>query len=175
MKPDLLTFHLPDDTREFFARNVSLDMYCERIFPSYLFGLLMVCILGCAGDPVEQRQLIQVSGIVSLDGAPVEGVTVWFIPRSGTPGNGGTGTTDATGKYTLQEANGQTGVMPGQYDVSFSKFAMPDGTPVSADVQPESVNAKQIMPRKYLKAETSGINADVSASSSSLDFALKSK
>ncbi|MCA8982466.1 MAG: hypothetical protein KDA76_01790 [Planctomycetaceae bacterium] len=150
-------------------------MHSERIFLLHLFSLLLVGILGCAGDPGEQRQLIQVSGIVSLDGSPVEGVTVWFVPRTGTPGNGGTGTTDATGKYTLQEANGQTGVMPGQYDVMFSKFAMPDGTPVAADVQPESVNAKQFMPRKYLKAETSGISADVSAASSSLDFALKSK
>jgi len=149
--------------------------HAKRLLLS-LFSLVLVCFAGCAGgESSKQLQRSQVSGFVKLDGAHVEGVTVWFVPRTGTPGNGAVGATDATGMYILEEIGGESGVLPGQYDVVFSKFAMPDGSSPPADVQPESVGAKQVLPAQYTDASTTEIKANVKEPEQMIDFALQSR
>jgi hypothetical protein len=138
----------------------------------WLMPILMAA--GCS-KKAELPALTAVSGTVTMGGKPVSGVSVLFLPGAGTPGDGGYGTTGADGRYTLQHRSGEHGVQPGTYAVIFSKFAMPDGTPVAADIQPESVGARQVIPQRYTNPDTSGMIANVTDATGTFDFELKSK
>ncbi|MBA4030563.1 MAG: hypothetical protein C0478_06685 [Planctomyces sp.] len=116
-----------------------------------------------------------VTGTVTLNDKPAAGVLVRFIPKSGTLGDGGNGLTDQDGRFSLTYRGEKAGVPAGEYAVAFSKFAMPDGSSVSPDIQPESVGAKQVIPARYTSGERSGYLASVSKGSNNFDYSLKSK
>lgn len=82
--------------------------------------LLAAAVAGCGGGSVAK-----VSGVVTLDGAPVEGATVSFTPASGDGGGvgGSAGKTDAEGRYTLRTVVGdRPGAAVGKHKVTISKF-----------------------------------------------------
>src|SRR5207249_460541 len=87
---------------------------------------------GC--DRSADPSLVPVSGTVTADGQPLANATVTFIPKDGTPGFGGTGKTDGSGKYTLAGSRDNApGIPPGEYRVAISKRLMPDGSEVPAN------------------------------------------
>jgi hypothetical protein len=65
--------------------------------------------------------LVPVSGVVTMDGAPLEGATVVFSPNTPNP-NGETSfaISGSDGKYEI-ETQGNRGAVPGKYRVSVSK------------------------------------------------------
>lgn len=65
---------------------------------------------GSSGKPVK------VAGTVTLDGAPLEGVTVMFIPAK--EGRQATGITDSDGKFELTTIKSHDGALPGEYKVT---------------------------------------------------------
>ncbi|MCL2118472.1 MAG: carboxypeptidase-like regulatory domain-containing protein [Planctomycetaceae bacterium] len=82
--------------------------------------LLLVTMHGCGSVDAEFRP---VSGIVTYDGTLLEGASVAFVPVDNS-GVAATGTTDATGKYTLTSTTAKkfgTGAKPGKYLVKISK------------------------------------------------------
>jgi hypothetical protein len=65
---------------------------------------------GCGGNsPVSVR------GTVTLDGQPVEGATVLFLPEGG--GRQATGQTGADGSFRLTTIDANDGAFPGNYKV----------------------------------------------------------
>ena len=82
-----------------------------------LAGLLV--FPGCAGNPLGA---VKVTGTVTLDGTPVEGVSVSFTP-TGSEGRESYGVTDAQGRFVLTVPGTETGsgAIPGEYRVTFSK------------------------------------------------------
>jgi hypothetical protein len=79
-------------------------------------GVLLAALLlasGCGPGSVE------VKGVVTLDGSPVEGATVLFISDDGK--NSFRGMTDASGNFTLVGENSKAGVLPGSYKVTVVK------------------------------------------------------
>jgi hypothetical protein len=60
-------------------------------------------------------------GVVTLDGAPVEGATVTFVPESGSASDTAAATTDAKGEFTLYSLDKKAGVKPGSYKVTVIK------------------------------------------------------
>ena len=87
-----------------------------------VFLKLVVVLFGvtCSGclEPIE-RGPATVSGIVTLDGEPVEGARVTFIPiepnPNGTLGRMSFGVCDADGRFTLSMEKGQSdGVVAGE-------------------------------------------------------------
>jgi len=137
--------------------------------------LATLVIAGCSGQKPDLPELTAVQGTVTLDGKPIADVTVWFVPAASTPGNGGFGKTAPDGRYTLTSLGGEAGIPQGRYDVTFSKFVMPDGSEVAKDVQPESVGARQVLPARYTNASTSRIEATVSPTQNTFDFSLTSR
>ncbi len=78
-------------------------------------AIIALCILsGCGGGP----DLYQVSGTVTVDGEPVEGLMVAFAPVA--EGMSGAGRTDAMGKYTITCTQGR-GLPPGEYNVAIKE------------------------------------------------------
>ena len=79
---------------------------------------LVSTIVGC-GEPTSQ-----VTGTVTMDGSPAEGLIVAFVPKSG--GTPNAATTDASGSYSLVAS-------PGSYKVSISSQKMDESADSTAD------------------------------------------
>lgn len=110
-------------------------------------------VFGCGGGvkPEVIPPLEPVSGIVTLDGTPTAGISVTFFPTgaAGAKGNPCTGTTDASGKYSLKHRSGKDGVPAGDYIALFSKLAMPDGSPIPEGKTAADVAAVEQIPDYY--------------------------
>ncbi|MBA4065906.1 MAG: hypothetical protein C0501_19740 [Isosphaera sp.] len=92
------------------------------------FAAAALCLAGCGGGPEP------VSGVVTLDGTPVEGAAVTFAPEAGDGGGvgGSYGRTGPDGRYTLKTVVGdRPGAARGKHRVTVSKTtadpANPDG------------------------------------------------
>lgn len=152
-------------------------------------GIALLVIAGCSGQAVNTEP---VEGIVTLDGEPVEGATLTFIPVQPGSGAAATGITDAEGKYRLTavdagpEAEAGTGTMPGEYYVGVLKNTAPDIVPASEmdpdqleksdpDEMPEEVTLTYVVPQKFNDPRTSGIKKTVQAGANDIPIELKSK
>ena len=84
-----------------------------------LLFLLLAFASGCGNS-----DLVSVSGTVTYDGQPVEGVLVVFSPEvqgeNHFPGPFSTGTTDSSGNYTLKTKKGSRGAVVGPHKVGFN-------------------------------------------------------
>lgn len=114
--------------------------------------LLLALMAGCGDDTPP---LGEVTGTVTLDGEPLEGVIVVFKPEVGRPA---TGTTDAQGKYTLEYIYEVPGCKVGPNKV-FLEW------PLGA------TNAKAL-PTRYTSA--SELSAEVKDGSNTIDLKLES-
>src|SRR5437762_8177513 len=69
---------------------------------------------GCSGN-------VGIKGKVTLDGQPVEGASVQFVPVDG--GRPAFGTTDASGVFTLSTIKQGDGTSKGEYKVTVTKMS----------------------------------------------------
>ena len=122
-------------------------------------------------------ELMEVTGTVTLDGEPLSNASVIFSPQPGSKGTGANGVTDSNGKYTLKHQSDTLGIEPGKYYVTFSKWAMADGSPIPEGKTAADVEAKDIIPKKYREVTELGPKniAEVKAKGDTFDFQLKSK
>jgi hypothetical protein len=129
------------------------------------FYLLLILFLaaGCGGNPLGT---VKVSGTVSVDDQPMEGVMVTFSSLSG-DGVTAVGTTGSDGSFTLTTTGADfgSGAIPGQYAPIFSKtvYNNPNAGAAPSDdylnnpgVSPPPV-AVDLIPSKYANPATSGI------------------
>lgn len=143
------------------------------------FGLLFltaVVIIGCTGKDPNEPVMVPVSGTVSLDGKPLSGADVSFVPTGQTLGQGAVGRTDKDGSFTLHGRRGGEGAATGSYKVVISKRVMPDGSDVHADdkTPPMESPAKEKLLPRYSDAERTTLSAIVSAGGTRLEFPLTS-
>ena len=145
---------------------------------------LLAGVVGCGPRVVRYP----VEGVVTLDGEPVKGASITFMPRG--KGRPGIGETDADGRFALREAGMHDGVPPGDYDVlvmlalwSKAKTTkIPTGPPDENGKPTDLVEVvevppyvtKWIVPERYSQRESSGLSASVKASARDLAFALTS-
>jgi len=72
---------------------------------------------GCSDGPA----LVPTAGVVTLDGEPLEGATLSFIPVPGNPvSTAGTDVTGPKGNFQMAH-NNRAGLAPGKYSVKVSK------------------------------------------------------
>ncbi len=120
---------------------------------------------GCG--PGDGPQLVPVSGVVNYKGKPIGKINVLFMPPAGSKGMMAEGTTDETGKFTLQTKEPGDGAIVGDYGVAF-KF-VPDEVPA----MPGFAGAKKVVspiPEKYGDAAKSGHTAKVTTDKSKNNF-----
>jgi hypothetical protein len=147
----------------------------------FILSIFLITVTGCStGKPDFAVEIVE--GSVTLDGSPVEGVTVGFSPAESTSGKPAVGRTDAQGKFVLTATQGGQfgkGTMIGKYLVSFSKdirsreptaqeLADADKTGVQPDIPIVS-----IIPKKYNDPQTSGLTAEVVKGKNNFSFDLK--
>ncbi len=100
-----------------------------------LLGALFA-IVGCGGD-ATRPPISTVTGVVTLDGQPLENASVMFQPETGRPSSG---TTDKEGRYTLEYSPGVPGAAEGKHTVIIRTLVPgEDGQP---PVSPEKLPAR---------------------------------
>lgn len=131
----------------------------------YHFALLALSLSnwGCREAPIDYSslKLVAVSGVVTLDGKPLEGARVQFI---GADGAGSEGITDSTGRYGLRYDSAQMGATPGPKTV---KITM-DHSGEADD--PDAERPEESLPAKYNKQ--SELRVEVSEASRTHNFPL---
>jgi hypothetical protein len=155
-------------------------------FCSSVCGLIVVCLLpllGCSGS--DRPELAKASGKVTLNGEPVSGASVMYVPATG--GRAASGVTDENGVYRMSSYDDpELGVAVGEHRVSVSKiggdgaFALSPAAPAPADPNANLVSPiafkdedpmnppkiEYLVPHKYGNPESSGLTVTVPADGS---------
>jgi hypothetical protein len=168
------------DIKNQFEGDVMLTVGIERRF---VLVSLLAFLLGCGEGVVEPNwpDTVPCEGTVTLNGKPLTETQVLFIPDASTTGQGASGTTDASGKYSLSSRNGKgeivKGIIPGKYRVAFSRMVKPDGSVWVNDpanpVGPATVGAREELPMKLSDPANSLQLAEVKGGGAPVDFTLK--
>jgi hypothetical protein len=147
-------------------------------------GLFLVVpfLLGCSSEPSVGA--VPVTGTVTLDGKPVEGATISFVP-DGDSSLSASGLTDASGNFRLTSVSPGDGAVPGKYKVTVSKLTADSQAAPQATSQEEAMKqlqdkmkaggsnafytkapppVKETLPERYSNAATSGLQAEVKGS-----------
>ncbi|HVV98756.1 MAG TPA: hypothetical protein VHB77_00365 [Planctomycetaceae bacterium] len=127
-------------------------------------GVLVLAGCGKSNEP----HFVPVSGSVTLDGQPVHGARIEFLPDAGkgTDGPASFAELDEGGDYVLESVGGKQGALVGHHKVTIK---CPE--PSSAGPVPECH-----VPAHYANAATSELTAQVTDEpDQTIDFALKSK
>jgi hypothetical protein len=144
--------------------------------PSWRLLLLLgwFVLTGCKS--ADGPALSSVTGTVTLDGKPLAGAMVRFIPQGTTPGHGGAGTTDEAGKYeiTAHRTNNRKGLLPGEYKVVLTRLLLPDGKPLPPDVPPINSGAHESIPEPYCKADRTPLTVTIGTEAKAFDCPIQS-
>ncbi len=134
---------------------------------------LLLLFTGC-GPASDGPRLVPVSGTVTLDGKPLSGATVTFIPTGETRGTDASGRTDGSGKYSLTTPKGQAGTAAGTYKVTISRLLLPDGSEYRPDpsVAPIDSPARESLPAHYSELERTRLEARVPEEGGTVNFPL---
>lgn len=148
---------------------------------SRALGLFAICLamLGLAVGGCTSRgggdipPTAPVSGVVLLDGRPVDGAMVVFVPLDHR--YGAYAVTDSSGRFTLQSSPDVSGAVPGRFQVQVTKVVAERGAAqflVQEDVEhalkaggsvgpAQQGETKNVLPEKYANPKTSGIEVTV--------------
>lgn len=149
--------------------------------------VLSICVAfslvsGCGRNPMKA---VDVQGVVTLDGTPVEGATVTFKNAENLFASG---RTDKDGRYSLNMPGSPVpGVRKGEYKVTVRKTDV-DTTPAKSweeleasggekqkEISQVSKPPKELLPVQYKDFAKSGLTATVADATKDCNFELKSK
>lgn len=168
-----------------------IDLRQNPFRAAIVVGMAILASAGCGGGssgpkmPTFEGEAIPVSGVVTLDGTPVEDAAVTFTYDGQAPSGfiNGTGKTDSTGKYALQSGS-KMGVPAGRYKVTVSKLATKDGKPFTEDAAGGldfeqarmSGLIKESLPAKFSDMLATKLSATItSGQKDAVNFDLKTK
>ncbi len=110
------------------------------------------------------------SGVVTLDGSPVDKAQVIFIDNNAS--NPASATTDSQGRFSLSYNGEKKGAVPGSYKVQVSKTLLKSNDGGGS----AEVTINYGLPKKYSSVVTSGLTCDVPDSGKSdIKLELSSK
>ncbi len=145
---------------------------------------LVVCLFSLAGligcGSETEIDTVSVTGKVTLDGEPVEGAIVTFVPDF-PKGRPAVGRTDRRGAYTLMTVEPGDGALPGGYGIMVRKPSGSAGQTTDANQEEASRGGADMsrrsevtyeLPAKYATPGKSGLKAKVTADGGN-NFPLK--
>jgi hypothetical protein len=135
--------------------------------------LMVLPLVGCSSE--TGPKLVRVIGTITINGHPLGGAEITFLPMGSTPGDGSRGRTRADGTFRLVALKGGAGAVPGQYKVIISKLVLPDGSdfPANSEIPPIESSAREKLPQKYSDAQNTELTATVSSDGGTIDFRLQ--
>jgi len=140
-------------------------------------GLVVgTCLLGCGAPP----DIAPVSGVVTVEGTPVEGAQVLFMPMGKRPASA---QTDADGRYHLSTFEENDGAMLAEHAVTIMYqrpiYVSPMG-PLAGKPQdlaplpkPPPADWKSPIPKKYSNPAAPLLSATVQEGDNVFDFDLE--
>ena len=137
-----------------YQRHVTWQVRGVMVLGLALFG-------GCGSDDpgIPIPELAPVTGVVTLDGQPLEGATITFEPADlSLDRRESRAVTDSNGKYELVYVDDVKGAVMGPLTVRINKMGE---------------NEQSVVPGRY--NSKSELQADVKAGSNTFDFPLKTK
>jgi len=148
-----------------------------RLLLSMGLGTGLATLVGCTSGSGK----VPVSGSVVVDGAPgaLTAVTFWSDDPNAPPGGGGRVMTNDKGEFSIGEKDKDTGLLPGNYKVTFSRFVDGTGRAVygggkKSEVEYE-VPSKESIPEPYRDRSLTPISAQVTRSSNTFTFEVSTK
>lgn len=101
----------------------------RRGFGQLALGFGLICFMvGCGGAPPVET-LVPVAGTLMVNGKPLDGVTITFIPEIAKNNRGGSGTTGVDGSFTVTDlTQNLPGLAAGKYTIAYSRRRLPDGS-----------------------------------------------
>ena len=142
--------------------------------PLFAQCLAIALIAGCGG-PGQNN----VSGKLTVDGAPAVGAVLLFHPIENKDAPIASGLAGSDGRFTLT-TNMIAGIPPGKYAVTVTwpdpSFTVKVKEPAKMQMKEDSVTVPDLLKGRYILKEKSGLTADISSSTKELPpFALKTK
>ena len=133
----------------------------------HLVALLGVVLIGCGG-----RGTTPVRGVVTLEGTPVAGATVLFMPDGQGGGRPASGFTSSDGTFRLTTYKPDDGALPGEYRVLIQKTEAPKDPRAAERSALERAKAKiegkalqqrrkPTLPEAYAKFDTTPLRCSV--------------
>ncbi|MEZ6064576.1 MAG: carboxypeptidase-like regulatory domain-containing protein [Planctomycetaceae bacterium] len=138
----------------------------KRLCHGLACGVLVSAALGCGGGATDTPELGEVSGVVTLDGAALEGATITFQPEEG---RASIGVSDASGAYTLVYTDELNGAKVGRHTVTITTARDRSG---GEGDQPLVESRKELLPAIYHSA--TNLQEEVKAGSQEINFTLQS-
>jgi len=129
------------------------------------FLCLTVVLLGCGSSRTSP-----VEGEILLDGKPLAGASVQFVPQG--KGNDATGETDKNGRFVMSTFQPRDGVLPGSYKVVVSpplgtadttNYGSADDAMAAASKSPAKKDANSGFPQKYTRLDQTPLTQEVPA------------
>lgn len=141
------------------------------LLPALLLSFVAVSLTGCGQSGPA---LGKVTGTISLDGKPISGAVIRFIPQGekGSPSYGGT---DDNGSYKLMFTSSKDGAMLGEHfvEISTSRISKSELAELKASGQEVPQGEFVAIPKKYNKRGS--LTATVNKGKNQIDFDLTSK
>ncbi len=133
----------------------------SRITAVFLGMILVSLATGCSKD--DGPEVGYVTGVVTLNGQPLDAATVEFVPVDNPTQRPSTSQTDQSGRYELYYSASRKGASLGQHQVTIKKIQSGN---------PEAKEQPLLTPAKY--AKPGELKAKVEKGSQTIDFDLKS-
>jgi hypothetical protein len=133
----------------------------------HLVALLGVVLIGCGG-----RGTTPVQGVVTLDGTPVAGATVLFMPDGQDGRRPASGFTSSDGTFRLTTYEPDDGALPGKYRVVIQKTEAAkdpgaaersalDRARAKIEEESQQKHRKPTLPEAYAKFDTTPLRWSV--------------
>ena len=148
-----------------------------RVRLSLLVGMCGLVLAGCGGRPAGYPETAPVRGVVMLDGKPLIGASVSFVPAAG---RSSAGMTDDDGRYELSYTGRIKGAMLGSHRVMLSKRVPDSAYQMSAQEKEMLASGDyflplvEMLPERYHGIE-SELSAEVKPGRNVIDFELTSE
>ena len=126
-----------------------------------LVVVVFLTLVGCGSRGSHLPRTVPASGVVTLDGKPVDGAQVVLVP-TGDAKTGAFATTDPSGRFSLRAFEEKDGAIPGDYKVQVSKTVEVRLTGAKGSLDGgDPVRFEYGVPAKYTVAKTSGLSVSI--------------
>ncbi len=129
-----------------------------------VLGMVCFALGGCGDSGPSYPPPVLVGGKVVLNGQPLAGGTIHFVPADPKKALSGSSLVQSDGSFKVTTTKPDDGLVPGKYTLFFDPPVAADGSKSAATVT---------IPEKYLSPATSRLGETIDKANSSLQITLK--
>ena len=127
-------------------------MLLSHLFPTVVFMTFGLLLTGCNQNTGRNLKIVEVSGVVTLDGSPLQDGVVDMMDR--VTGFSAGAPLDAEGRFKIEK------IPTGSYEVVV-RPPYPPGPGETPPPRPSTMGPVRPVPKKYLTSDTSGFRLEV--------------